>query len=190
MSGERAAEALGEHGGALLSPLSVQHLDASEREVDVLDAQAKGLHEPEAAAVEKAGRQGEDAVDLSEKPFDLLPGEDHGHDLRSPRPGEVSEITELQPDDVPEEEMEGVQGPPLGGGGELPLDDQIFQEGLHSLGGEDLSRIPPVKGKVPPDPVLVGLHRAVRILPYQGGLPEPTEDVPGVLLSPEGAGPS
>src|SRR3972149_719234 len=55
--GERGREAFGEDGYAVLEPLTVADGDLEEGEVEVLDAQAPGLHEAQAAAGEQSGQK-------------------------------------------------------------------------------------------------------------------------------------
>ncbi len=52
---ELVDERTGEHRAAVLAALAVAHDDQLQAEVDVLDAQAEGLHEAEAGAVEQVG---------------------------------------------------------------------------------------------------------------------------------------
>src|SRR6185436_4169734 len=82
VSAQVVDQACRQHGAAVLVPFAAAHDDLSTVEVEVVNAQAKRLEQPQPAAVEESRYQTLLAPELGEERADLVAREDDGQPAR------------------------------------------------------------------------------------------------------------
>src|SRR5690606_22704049 len=93
---QRIAQARGQHRAAVLPTLPLAYGELAPAEVHVLDPQAHALHQPHAGAIQQAGHQPMDAVELVEQRLHLIAGQHHGQALRPLGPADLLHPRQLQ----------------------------------------------------------------------------------------------
>ncbi len=154
----------------VFSPFPVVDGDGSLAEVDVLDSETQRFGLAHAAAVKQRGDQVPGIIEVSQDGGDLLPGQDHGRAaVAGAGRGEFDFHFALAMD-VPPQEDDGVEGLPLGRGGDLEFQRQILEVGAGGGGieGFEIRLAEAAEAEAPEsaDPGEIGLlrgHREVRL---------------------------
>jgi hypothetical protein len=147
----------GEERRPIAVALAPTHEELAAIEVDVLHAQGEGLHEAEAAAVEKLGDEAEGRIETVEERDDLATAEHGGEMLGALGALEAVEVGYGEVEDATVEEEEGTEGLVLGGGGGVALDGEMIEESGDLGGAEGAGVAAAVEGDEGADPVEVGL---------------------------------
>ncbi len=129
----------GKRDNAVLLALAIPDGDGAVCKIHVLDTQADALHQAQAGAVEELSHQLADVVQVIQKAANLVPGEDGGEALGPFGRGEKDGVN-LFVEAFPGEEEDGAEGLVLGRCGDVPLHDQVGQEGL-DFWGAHLGRV-------------------------------------------------
>lgn len=161
--------------GAVVLPFCIAHNDLMTGNVNILDAQSKAFHEPQAGAEEELHHESGDAV----HPRDHRHGFGSGKDRRKPfwffGADDVGGEIELPLEHVPVKEEDGAESLVLGGSGDVPLggkvDDERLDFGNTHLGGVALFVVEDIAFA----PVDVGLFGAIGIVFCPDGIAELVE---------------
>jgi hypothetical protein len=137
---EVGAGGAGKHDDAVLVALAAADDDLPAGQENVLDAEPATFEQAQAAAVQQAGHEAEEAIsprDEGEDGGDLLGGEDHREAFGSAGADGV-EATEIDVEDLLVEEQQRVEGLVLGAGGDIAGDGEVSEE-LLDLGGAQVT---------------------------------------------------
>ena len=114
---------------AVFPSFGVMDGDGAVPEVDVLDAEAKAFHDAEAGPVEELGGEFPGVVEEAEHGADFVAGQ-HGRRAAGAASGGVDVKGEFGvPEDVAEEEDEGIEGLFLSGGSDLAFEGEVLEVG-------------------------------------------------------------
>lgn len=151
-------------------PLAVADDHAPGVEVEVLDAEAERLGQPEATSVQEvsdepivAGREG------AEEAAHLVPREDGGQTLGAVGPLDGAEVAERGVEHPIVEKREGVEGLVLRGGRHVAVGGEVGEEGAHVVGAETARMGGVVEADVAHDPPDVRLFGVVAVLATAAG---------------------
>jgi len=183
---ERLDHAFRQHGDPVLVPFGVAHDDGAALEVNILDAQAEGLEQAQAGAVEELGDELIDAGELGDDAADLVFGEDGGQMLRLFGAQGLDGGIEFPAEHLAVEEEEGGEGLVLGGGGDMFLDGQVGEKGFDLLGAHLFGVALVVEEDEAADPVHIGFLGADGVVLAADDLAHDIEQL--FLLRPGGGG--
>ena len=118
---------VGQEGNPVAVGLGVVEGDEQVLEVEVLDSQAQGFEQPQTAAVEKAGDEVRDGVELGEdaQAFVMI---EIGLDVGGSLGTHDVEVVERKVEDIAVEEQEGRESLVLSGGSNLFLGGKVAEE--------------------------------------------------------------
>lgn len=88
---ERCHHCVRQHCGPVLRAFAVANDDLRVVEVDILDPQAKGLHQPKAASVQQLNDQQVAPIHVVQQAFHFLDGKHYRQARRSPGTNDVVE---------------------------------------------------------------------------------------------------
>ena len=124
---EALFEGSGQGDDAVATALAIVDGDGALAEVEVLDAQAHGLHEPEPAAIHDLGDEFPWIFEAGEDRADFLAGHDDGRAALATGRGDVLKREFLDSEDIFREECHGVEGLLLGGRSDVALQGEEVQ---------------------------------------------------------------
>ena len=152
---------------AVFSILSIMDGDGSLAEIQILDAQAHGFHEPEAAAIHDLGDQFPWIFQTGENRADFLAGHDDRRAALTTGGSDVVESEFLASEDVFHEKSHGVERLLLGGRGDVSFQREEVEVGGDGGGPGGLRGLAEFlvaeadEPAVPVDVSLLGSHRLV-----------------------------
>jgi len=162
-------EAGGEHRDVIDRAFTGAHGDLAVVDIEIADAQAQRLNEPEAGAIKQPDDElgGGGAGQRVEQAPNLVPGEDGGHPLpRLFRPDAVDGARELRLEHLTVEEQERAKGLCLGGSRHVLIHGQVGKKCFDFGDIHRLGMTPIVEENEAFDPADVGLLRVKGVLPY------------------------
>jgi hypothetical protein len=174
---QRYPVALGQDGDAVLFPFAVADRDLRTVEINILDTETKGLHEPQAASVEEAPRQQTGRRQDSEEALHFRTAQHHGEMTGAPGVGEISDVPHGDALDLMEVEGDGVQRLPLRRGGHFSADGEILEKRAYRHSGLLAAGTVTAPGEKAPHPVHVDLFCPQSVVPDPEFFSEPL-DVP------------
>ena len=146
------------------------------REVEVLDAQAQGLREAQARAVEQRRDEPRLAAEVGEHAADLLAREDDGEARGLARADEGRHLGEGLLEDVAVQEEERRERLVLGGGGDLAVGGEGGEEGVDLRLAQLVGVALAVEEDEALHPLDVRLLRAQRVVPRAEGRAQAVEE--------------
>ena len=120
-------------------PGAVPFMGRSLDEIEVLDAQAEGFHETEAAAIHELGGEFPRICEVGENRADFLAGHDDRRAALAAGKRDVVEGEFLDTEDVSHQECHGIERLLLGSRGDVALEGEVV-EIIGNAGGDGVFR--------------------------------------------------